>query len=262
MGDLIETRITSIVGEYQGQIDRWDVVNEPVHTAPLAGLNVFDYCQHSYLWANASSLSAHLTINDYGIMGHDFGGGPFYNLVERLLAAGTPIDAVGLQVHEPRTDWIPATEIWATLEAYKQLGRPLHVTEFEPTSSLTPITNSWKKGIWTEANQADYASRFYKLCFSHPAMEGLIWWDLSDAGSWLEDGGLLGEDMTPKPVYNALDQLINHDWRTFGNQFSNASGWVGFNGFYGQYNVSVQNGAYHFLISAESGAPNQFVLKI
>lgn len=262
MTELLEKRIETIITKYQGQIDHWDIVNEPVHTKPLAGGSTFEYCYNAYLWANASNPTAHLTINDYGIMGHDFGGGPFYNLVKELLAAGSPIDAIGLQVHEPRTDWIPATEVWATLEAYTKLGKPIHITEFTPTSSLTPITNSWKKGIWTEENQAEYATRFYKLCFSHPAVEGLIWWDLSDAASWLQNGGLLREDMTPKPVYTALDQLINNEWRTVGDQLSNASGWIQFQGFYGRYNLSIQNGAYEFQIDAEPGKDNQFILQI
>ncbi|MHA1267055.1 MAG: endo-1,4-beta-xylanase [Candidatus Helarchaeota archaeon] len=262
--ELLETRIQTLVSKYQGQIDWWDVVNEPIHTTPLAGMSAFDYCRNAYLWAKAANPSAHLTINDYGIVGHDvFGGGPFYNLINDLLAAGTPIDAIGVQLHEPRTDWVPATEIWDTFDAYACLGKPIYVTEFTPISSPTiPITNSWKKGTWTEENQAEYARRFYTLCFSHPACEGIIWWDLADTFSWLEGGGLLREDLTPKPVYTTLDQLINHDWRTFGTQLTNASGWIHFQGFFGDYNISVQSGAYNFIISASSGNKNQFIIKI
>jgi endo-1,4-beta-xylanase len=262
MLETIENRITSLVYKYRDTIEYWDVVNEPVHTETFAQLSRLDHVLLPLEWANATNPSADLTVNDYGLLGHDFGNGPFYQLLSDLKSANAPFDSIGMQAHEPRTDWIPATEIWNTLEAYSKLGKSIYITEFTPVSAPVPITNSWKKGMWSEAAQAEYARCFYTICFSHPSVKGVIWWDLTDAASWLEGGGLLRSDLTPKLVYTTLDQLINMQWDSFGSQISNSTGGIHFQGFYGLYNVSVQNGAYNFLCSVESGKSNQIVLTI
>ncbi len=269
MAELLQNRITTIVNKYKNLIDHWDVVNEPAHTETFAGWNREEYVSNCLLWANASNPIADLTVNDYGILGHDFGYGPYYNLLSDLIDLNAPFDSIGMQAHEPRTDWIPATELWKTLEAFSSLGKSIHITEFCPVSAPVPITNSWKKGTWSEENQAEYARRFYKVLFSHPACEGIIWWDLADEKSWLEGGGLLKTDemsglLTPKPVYDVLDQLINNEWRTAGNDTTDGSGMVQFQGYYGVYNVSVQYDTYTewYLLSAEKGATNQFIINV
>lgn len=262
MADLLQNHIETIVSKYKTLIDHWDVVNEPIHTETFAQLSRTDYVHNSLLWANASNPDAHLTVNDYGILGHDFGFGPFYNLLNELNTLNAPYDSIGMQFHEPRTDWVPATEIWRTLDAYQNLGKPIHITEFAPISAPVPITNSWKKGLWSEEAQGEYVERIYQLCFSHPAMQGIIWWDLTDLKSWLEGGGLLRANMTPKPAYTVLDQLINQEWRTNGFQLSNSSGWIDFRGYYGLYNISINNGLYNFQIKVESGKQNQFIFNI
>jgi len=262
MIELVRNRITTVVTKYKDQIKYWDVVNEPTHTNSFAHLSELNYVRLPLQWANSSSPAAHLTINEYGVEGHDFGYGPFYQLISDLISTNAPIDLIGMQGHEPRTDWIPATELKATLDAYAAFGKPVHITEFCPVSAPVPITNSWHKGLWSELEQAEYARRFYTLCFSHPNVGALIWWDLCDLTSWLEGGGLLKADMTPKPVYTTLSQLINQEWHTAGSQLSNSTGWIQFRGFYGRYNISLQNGAYQFSITTTSGSNNQFILNI
>ena len=47
--------------------------------------------------------------------------------------------------------------------------------------------------------------------------------------------------MTPKPAYNALDRLINHEWRT--HLFGECEGEFSFRGFFGEYEIEVcENG--------------------
>ncbi|MHA1270987.1 MAG: endo-1,4-beta-xylanase [Candidatus Helarchaeota archaeon] len=257
-----QNRVIDLVSKYKTKIQYWDVVNEPIHTEPLAHLSSPNHVLYPLIWAKQANPNSYLTINDYGIIGHDFGNGPFYQLLKKIIDLNGPIDHIGLQSHEPRTDWIPASEIWSTFEGYSHLGKPIYITEFTPTSALLPITNSWKKGTWSEQAQAEYARRFYTLSFSHPSVEGIVWWDLTDLTSWLEGGGLLRNNMAPKPVYNTLANLINKQWRTFGSELTNSSGWINFRGYYGLYNISIQNGAYEFQINAKSNMPNTFILKI
>jgi len=262
ISEVLKERIESVMTKYKGKIDVWDVVNEPTHLPSFGSLSVEQYVYKCYKWAHNADPNVLLTINDYGIIGHDFGYGPYYNLISRLLDKDVPIKCIGMQGREPRTDWIPAIEIWNTLEAYSIFDLPIHITEFTCPSSGFPITNSWKKGTWTEKNQAEYAERFYKVCFSHPSVEAIIWWDLYDGRSWVKNGGLIYENWEKKEVYNRLDNLINKEWHTEGSGTTDSKGYLKFNGFYGYYNISIPILGISRQIYAQKGGDTTFEIII
>ena len=237
--EALKTRIQREVERYKGRIKIWDVVNEPTHLPIFGGQSLFDYVNNALSWANTPDPDAQLCVNDYGILGRDYGSGPYFELLKRLLEAGAPLEIIGFESHEPRTDWIPATEIWETLEAYKNLGLPIHSTELTVPGGGLPITNSWMKGIWTEELQAEYVVRFYKTFFAHPAAGAVIFWDLWDGRSWVQKGGLIGEDFKPKETYRRLKSLIKEEWHTRGQATTDAQGQFGFRGFYGEYSVRM-----------------------
>jgi len=81
--------------------------------------------------------------------------------------------------------------------------------------------------------------KFYRVCFAHPAVMAITWWDLSDAGSWLPGGGMLQPDMSPKPVYDGLHRLIHEEWKTRHTSTTDASGLLSFRAFYGTYRIAV-----------------------
>ncbi|MHA1149560.1 MAG: endo-1,4-beta-xylanase [Promethearchaeota archaeon] len=259
---VLKERIIGVIEEFKDEIEIWDVVNEPTHLPSFGAASVVDYTSSCFKWAHEEDNNAKLTLNDYGIMGHDFGFGPYYQLINTLLEKNVPIDYIGLQGREPRMDWIPAVEIWNTLEAYSVFDLPIHITEFTCPSSGFPITNSWKKGVWTEENQAEYAKRYYKTCFSHPNVEAIIWWDLYDGRSWVQNGGLLDEDWNPKKSYKVLDELINKEWHTSGSKKTNNEGLLEFKGFFGTYNITIPKIDQTFIINAERGKNTDFEIII
>ena len=88
--------------------------------------------------------------------------------------------------------------------------------------------------------QAMVARNFYRACFSHKATMGLTWWNTVDGGGYAgepEVSGLLTKDMEMKPVYDVLDELINHEWKTKCTEKVNG-GRVAFRGFRGKYRLS------------------------
>ena len=149
---------------------------------------------------------------------------------------------VGIQAHEPRTMRFPLEQVERVLDQYAAFGVPIHITEFTPCSAGQPITGSHRTGVWNETAQAEYAERFYRVCFGHPAVAGITWWDLSDQGSWLEGGGLLRKDLSPKPAYDALWRLIHRQWRTQVEGRTDGTGGLALRGFLGRYRVTVEFG--------------------
>ena len=67
-----------------------------------------------------------------------------------------------------------------------------------------------------EDAQLRYGDAFYTLLFSHPAVEAITWWDFTDycTPGRARRAGLLRADMTPKPLYERLMELVWGEWAT------------------------------------------------
>ena len=253
--EVQKARVTEICKRFAGKIEFWEVVNEPSH---CRGVGI----DGPYRWARAADPTAHLILNDYHVMADGYP--PFFALLEKALADGTPFDGLGIQAHEPRTMRFPLEQVQRILDRYAALGKAIHITEFTPTSAGAPITGSHRQGVWNEAAQAEYAERFYRVIFGHPATVALVWWDLSDSGSWLKGGGLLRSDLSPKPAYDALWRLIHREWKTQADGRTDATGAFAFRGIRGTYRVTVEFGgktaAAEFVLAKDE--PNQWTVRL
>lgn len=228
--DVQQRRVTEIMRRYAGKITRWEVVNEPAHLPELA-------IDAPYRWARAADPAAQLVVNDSAVLGD--GCPAFFRLLQQAVSNNVPFDGIGIQAHEPRGKRFPLEQVRRYLDEYATLGKPLHITEFTPTSGGEAITGSHVVGAWDEAAQADYAVKFYTVCFAHPAVAAITWWDLCDDGAWLEGGGLLRKDLSPKPAYLALQRLIRGQWTTRATGQTDLQGRLAFRGFLGDYVVRI-----------------------
>jgi endo-1,4-beta-xylanase len=226
-----QERVRAIMSRYHGKIGFYEVVNEPSHQ-PLPRID------EPYRWARAADPDAYLIVNDYHVLAD--GAPQFFRLLTKAIHDGVPFDGIGIQAHEPHTMRFPLRQVQTILDRYATLGKELHITEFTPCSGGDPITESHVEGVWDEAAQADYAVKFYRVCFAHPALRAITWWDLSDRNSWLKGGGMLRADMTPKPVYDQLWRLIHDEWTTRLAGTTDASGQLAFRGFHGGYRITAE----------------------
>ena len=145
------------------------------------------------------------------------------------------------------------------LDRYSDFDRPIHITEI----TIPALPNS-PDG---ERDQATVARNFYRLWFSHPRIEAISWWNLVDGtaakGEDKWNAGLLRRDFSPKPAFEALDRLINHDWKTVLETSSTARGEVAFRGFHGEYTVTAQSGGKTVkqTFRLKKGAPNEWTIR-
>ena len=138
------------------------------------------------------------------------------------------------------------------MDLYSQLGKPLQVTEVTvPAYDGTPED---------EEIQAKLIEYLYSIWFSHPNVEQIVYWNLIDGYAFVstEDplaisksqgdmtlgenkfrGGLLRFDMSEKPAFTTLKNLIHNVWHTEGDFATDDSGTARFKGFYGDYDVTV-----------------------
>lgn len=232
----VKHRIDTVVGKYKHEIPVWDVVNEPIH------LNWFDehwnkdYAVDSFKWTREADADALLAINDYS--GFKGAVDRFVPYVQNLLSKGAPIDAIGEQAHD-HPYWYTPDEMFNTLDKMASTGLDIHLTEFTYPSDGAEIKGGFMQGNWDEEKQAEFYRYFFTLSFSHSKVEAITLWAMWDGRTWLKQGGIIREDWTPKPAYQALDDLINNKWKTRFESRSDTNGEVRFRGFHGDYRVTV-----------------------
>lgn len=251
-------RIGEVAGRFKGEIGFWDVVNEatqfdrprteaqaPTLTEGVHRLGVRAYLQEAFRAAREANPQATLLINDYKT-----DGSYVQNVISKLTDdSGRPLyDVIGIQCHQHAGAW-PPEKIWEICERFAALGKPLHFTEAtilsgQPGYDLKAKNPQfkWESTPEGEQRQAEEVARFYTALFSHPAVEAITWWDLSDQGAWQgAPAGLLRADMTPKPAYDALMRLVKGQWWTRAEVRVGRRGGARFRGFFGDYKITVED---------------------
>ncbi|MBN2253602.1 MAG: glycoside hydrolase, partial [Kosmotogaceae bacterium] len=151
--------------------------------------------------------------------------------------------------------------IYLAIDELAQLGKPIHISEFQ--IPLPAVIDAFDVSISeAEEIQAEIARIFYKVFFSHPAVEVITYWNFYRA--WQSGSGFLRDDLSIKPIFDELKKLIHEEWKTTVRLETDISGKVAFNGFAGRYEVSVESGAMSetFIIDVKKGEKNEFTLAL
>ena len=246
-------RIRRDVTAFRGVVDMWDVINEvvimPVFdkydnaiTRICKDLGRIRLVKEVFAAAKESNPDAVLLINDFNT------SAAYEILIEGLLEAGVPIGAIGIQSHQHQGYW-GLEKLNDVLERYGRFGLPIHFTENTLISGdLMPAhivdLNDWQVESWPstpegEERQAREVSEMYSVLFAHPLVEAITSWDFAD-GAWLKaPSGMVRLDVSEKPVYWALKDLIHGAWETHETLTADAEGFVTLTGFKGSYALTA-----------------------
>jgi endo-1,4-beta-xylanase len=249
-------RIQREVSDFAGVIDMWDVINEAVImpifdrydngiTRLCKEVGRIGMIRRMFETAREVNPRAVLLLNDFDVS-------PAYDiLVEGCLEAGLRVDVIGIQSHMHQGYWGVARTL-KVLERFERFNLPVHFTENTILSGhLMPPeivdlndyqVNDWPSTPEGEQRQAQQVVLHYKTLLSHPAVQAITWWDLSDGG-WLNaPAGLLHKDHSPKPAYTELLKLIKGEWWLAPvKMVTDANGQFAFRGFLGDYEVSLDS---------------------
>jgi GH35 family endo-1,4-beta-xylanase len=253
---LMRDRVHELVGNFQDCIHRWDVVNEANAAGMFPTTGIGNWVlrdgpavevETALGWAREAAKNREETFidNDYDFTDSNL------KLLAKLQADGKLPDAIGIQSHMHSGNW-PLEKVWRIAEQFSKFGRPIHFTETTVLSGEhRPIpkdanvrATDWPSTSAGEAEQADYLAKFYSLLFSNPNVAAITYWDLGDHDSWLgAPAGLVRADMSPKPAYDRLMQLIHHDWWTNADLKTVADGKCETRAFFGDYSITVTDAA-------------------
>ena len=211
-------------------------------------LGAVPYVKEHLKIARAANPQATLLVNDYRT------DPPFYQILDALREDGKLLfDTIGIQSHMHHGVW-PLAKVWQTCDTFAKLGVPLHFTETtivsgpflgrDPKRKTNAFADEEMWGESTaelEARQAEQVGHFYTMLFAHPAVQGLTWWDFSDAGAWKRAAaGWLRKDMSPKPAYDRLMSLIKGEWWTKIEGRADSGGRFAARAFYGTHRVTAK----------------------
>ena len=260
-------RIQREVSNFRGLIDMWDVINEAVImpifdkydngiTRLCKDLGRINTVKAIFNAARAENPSAILLINDFDVS-------PAYDiLVEGCLEAGIKVDVIGIQSHMHQGYW-GVEKTLQVLDHFARFNLPIHFTETTLVSGhLMPPEivdlNDYQVEHWPttaegETRQAEETIRHYQTLFSHPLVEGITWWDMSDGG-WLNaPAGLIRKDGTSKPAYEELMKLVKGEWWLAPTRLrTDEDGQIRFIGFLGDYALTYAGYRKPFSVRRES----------
>lgn len=279
-----ERRISEIAERYGRRIKIWDVCNEALQWNPINGATMPDeHVEKAFRIAEKYfPESTELLYNDGPWMSwNNFHGDytPLYLLARYFKQSGLSIRGLGLQYHlaffskiDTLVDWshqmINPEFLFAHMDQYAKLGLPLNISEITITAHDELGDGQRFQEIVTEA--------LYRIWFSHPATNGIIWWNLVDgtafgAGKFNNDegenkylGGLLNRDMSRKAAYKVLDRLINNEWTSEGDITYEDGASNQFRGFWGEYELTIltNTGTVVRYINLSQHAKNTFTVTI
>jgi GH35 family endo-1,4-beta-xylanase len=282
---LLDQRIAQIAERYRDEIPSMEVINEtqcsyvtgkddrkstPFFLEPDIIEWSFDHAR-KYLPANKpiiNEATGHVWGNRY-----KYTRSAYYLQIQRALEKGATIDSIGFQYHQfhkredeagQATFLLDPKRLYEVMDTYARLNLPMQVTE------VTASAYSWEEE--DEYVQAEMLRNLYRIWFSHPNMEAIVYWNMVDGyaayakpgdmtnGENKYHGGLLRFDMSKKPAWEVLDQLINHDWHT--SQQLSCSGTAEVKGFYGTYTLTATANGKEVTktIHLKKGNPNQFTV--
>ncbi|TDX01587.1 glycosyl hydrolase 115 family protein [Dinghuibacter silviterrae] len=207
----LHDHITAVVSRYKGKVYAWDVVNEAIaddstqflRDSPWFRICGEDFIKQAFVYAHAADPQAQLFYNDYNTERPEKCE-RVYRLLKDLVDEGIPITGVGLQAHWSLWEPTPA-DLRAAIERFSSLGLKVQFTEIDmshyPWEKNRRTRLATDDDTFTAALSARQALQ-YKTVFDifreyAPVINGLTFWNVSDAHTWLDNYPVPGRKNHP-----------------------------------------------------------------
>jgi len=220
--DVLQEHIATVVGRYKGRIAQWDVVNEAIDDS--GKLRVAEsvwgrvigpsYIETAFRAARAADPDAILAYNDYSLEFPGVKQDSAFALLQRLKAAGVPIDQIGFQAHfQINADGSGVPSKQALIDVFNRfagLGLKVAITELDIRVRTSPAASAAEL-----AAQTNGYSTVVQACLAVPACTTIVTWGVTDAASWVPgtfpgygDALLFDSAFNKKATYTAVKTAL------------------------------------------------------
>jgi glycosyl hydrolase family 10 len=217
--------ISKVVERYGHKVQAWDVIS----SMNVENCFKFSFDQIIEMTRSAALAAKRTSPRSLVLIEISEPWGEYYAVNQRtvppmiyadmICQSGVPFDGFGLRLRFGRgaagMQMRDLLELSTLIDRFGVFGKPLHLSGVQVPSKPDPRDNSGKigeagswHGTWTEALQAQWLEKAYRVALSKPFVETVTWQDLIDRDDRvLQNGGLFNKEMNSKPAFEKLRQL-------------------------------------------------------
>ena len=237
--ETLKNRALTVTRRYRGRFAEIDLNNEMIHANYYADRLGPGITKQMALWAKQGDPDLRLFLNDYDILtGRRLDD--YVEQIRTLLADDAPIGGIGVQGHL-HGDSFDADALRHALDELGKFGLPIRITEFNFPGQRSTVYGKRDVRLTAEQEQAKAEAlvEYYRICFAHPAVQGILMWGFWERANWIPQSSLYRRDWTPTPAADAYRDLIFNEWWTRWEGTAGANGRCRVPAFYGRHRVTV-----------------------
>jgi endo-1,4-beta-xylanase len=235
----LKARALDIGKKYQGRFAEYDLNNEMIHGNYYADRLGQGITKEMVSWVREADPKAVLYLNDYDILtGKRLAD--YMTHIRGFLAQGVPFQGIGVQGHLHGDSFDPSV-LQDSLDRLAEFKLPIRVTEFNFPGQRSKYYENRNARLSEEEEQAKAKAiaDYYRICFAHPAVEGILMWGFWEGANWIPVSSLYRRDWTPTPAAEAYRDLVFRQWWTKWIGKADAQGRCEVPAFYGRHRVTA-----------------------
>ncbi|HOO99382.1 MAG TPA: endo-1,4-beta-xylanase [Bacteroidales bacterium] len=235
----LQNRAETITKKYKGRFAEYDLNNEMIHGNYFEERLGPEITKLMAEWSHKGDPDARLWLNDYDILtGNRLAD--YMTHIRTLLRQGVPIAGIGVQGHL-HGETFDRKALKNALDSVGSFGIPVRITEFnipgqrskyyeKRNLTLTPVEEEQKARELTD---------YYRICFAHPAVEGILMWGFWEGANWIPQSSLYRHDWSPTPAAEAYRNLVFNEWWTKTTVTAGRKGVISIPAYYGEYRITA-----------------------
>jgi endo-1,4-beta-xylanase len=220
------------------RVTEWDAINHLANDTHGRFSDVFGPQIFADVIKRARELAPHarMWVNEGNVLTAGNRLEKYHAAITELIALGAKPDGIGFMAHFREGEITPPEEIYKRLERFAALVPNLQLTELDID-------------LKDERLQAEAMRDILEIAFSHPAVSGIVMWQVWGQGAGAKT--LWRTDWSIKPAGQVwLDHVFN-DWWTETTGAAGPDGRFSTRGFLGDYEITVRAGDRHATVKTQ-----------
>jgi GH35 family endo-1,4-beta-xylanase len=249
----LQNRAETITKRYKGRFAEYDLNNEMIHGNYYEDRLGPEITKLMAQWAHNGDPDAKLYLNDYDILtGNRLTD--YMAQIRKLLKQGVPIAGIGVQGHL-HAETFDRSQLKNALDSLAVFKLPIRITEFNMPGQRSKYYRDKIQVMTPEEEElkAKEIVDYYRICFAHPAVEGILMWGFWEGANWIAVSSLYKRDWSPTPAAEAYHNLIFKEWWTRESGVAGNDGVFSTPAFYGKYKVTVNSISKEIYLTKEKG---------
>jgi GH35 family endo-1,4-beta-xylanase len=237
--EALKDRALDIGRRYKGRFAEYDLNNEMIHGNYYEQRLGTGITLQMADWVRQGDSNAVLYLNDYDIL-TGVRLDDYIKHIGALLKQGAPIGGIGVQGHLHGDTFDPKA-LKNALDKLAPFKLPIRITEFNFPGQRSRFyrDRTLRMTDAEEKAKAQAIADYYRICFAHPSVEGILMWGFWEGANWIPVSSLYRRDWSPTPAAEAYRDLVYRQWWTQWKGRADASNRCSVRAFYGQYRIKA-----------------------